>query len=89
MFEVKLESDMNYLFVAKPSDYKYLNECLNAYKSIPTTEYIEDIGQTHIYSWENTVPNTRRLKYHSSKLVSIPVKKHKKKSLTLTVRLQI
>jgi len=56
MIEVTLDNGMHYLFVAKPGDHKYMSEWLNAYNSLPTTEYIDDKGRTHIYTWQNTVP---------------------------------
>ena len=56
MIEVVLENGMHYLFVAKPGDHKYLSEWLDAYNSLPTTEYIDDKGRTHIYTWQNDVP---------------------------------
>ncbi|NQY65015.1 MAG: hypothetical protein HRT38_15050 [Alteromonadaceae bacterium] len=40
MIEVTLESDMNYLFVAKPGDHKYLNEWLNGHQSNRVTVHI-------------------------------------------------
>ena len=56
MIEVTLENNMNYLFVAKPGDHKYLSEWLDAYKSLSTMETIDDSGRTHIYTWQNDVP---------------------------------
>jgi hypothetical protein len=46
----------HFLFVAKPGDHTYLTEWLTAYKSLPKTEYIDDKGRTHIYTWQNKVP---------------------------------
>lgn len=56
MIENTVDNGMHYLFVAKPGDHKYMTEWLNAYNSLPTTEYIDDKGRTHIYSWQNNVP---------------------------------
>ena len=56
MIEVTIDNGMHYLFVAKPGDHKYLTEWLEAYNSLPTTEYIDDKGRTHIYTWQNKVP---------------------------------
>jgi hypothetical protein len=56
MIEVTVENDMHYLFVAKPGDHKYLVEWLSAYESLPATEYVDDKGRTHIFTWQNDVP---------------------------------
>lgn len=56
MIEVTLDNGMHYLFVAKPGDHKYLVEWLDTYESLPTTEFIDDKGRTHIYTWQNKVP---------------------------------
>ncbi|MCG6202985.1 hypothetical protein KSO91_17470, partial [Psychromonas antarctica] len=34
----------------------YLTEWLDAYESLPTTEYEDEKGRTHIYTWQNQVP---------------------------------
>ena len=49
MIEATLKADMHYLFVAKPGVHKYLMEWLNDYKSLPSTEIVDDKGNTHIY----------------------------------------
>lgn len=56
MIETTVDNGMHYLFVAKPGDHKYMTEWLNAFCSLPTTEYIDDKGRTHIYTWQNKVP---------------------------------
>ncbi|MEZ8579183.1 hypothetical protein AB6D24_04985 [Vibrio splendidus] len=56
MINVVLESAMHYLFVAKPGDHKYLVEWLDTYERLPVTEYVDEQGRTHIYSWKNGVP---------------------------------
>jgi len=56
MIKVTLENGMHYLFVAKPGDHKYLVQWLKAYESLPTTEYVDDKGRTHIFTWQNDVP---------------------------------
>jgi hypothetical protein len=56
MIEITVDNGMHYLFVAKPSDHKYMTERLNAFSSLPIREYIDDKGRTHIYTWQNKVP---------------------------------
>jgi len=56
MIEVALDNGMHYLFVAKPGDHKYLVEWLEQYESLPTTEYVDAKGRTHIFTWQNDVP---------------------------------
>lgn len=56
MIEVTRGNGMHYLFVAKPGDHKNMTEWLNANNSLSTTEYIDDKGGTHIYTWQNNVP---------------------------------
>ena len=56
MIETTIDKGMHYLFVAKPGDHKYLTEWLKAYNSLPSMEYIDDKGRTHIYTWQNKVP---------------------------------
>lgn len=56
LIEAVLEQDMHVLFVAKPGDHKYLYEWLNAYPSLPTTEYTDEKGKVHQFRWQNQVP---------------------------------
>lgn len=51
-----LAGDMHYLFVAKPANHKYLVEWFSAYDALPTTEWADDKGNQHIYSWKNDLP---------------------------------
>lgn len=56
MIEITRKAGNHYLFVAKPGDHKYLNEWLNAYDVLPKIERMDAKGNTHIYTWQNTVP---------------------------------
>jgi hypothetical protein len=56
MIEATCAGDMHYLFVAKPGNHKYLVEWLSAYDVLPTTEFTDIKGNSHIYSWKNDVP---------------------------------
>jgi len=56
MIEETIAGDMHYLFVAKPGNHKYLVEWLNAYNELPTTEFTDAKGNSHIYTWQNDVP---------------------------------
>ncbi len=54
--ETVMANGMHCLFVAKPGDHKYLEEWLQAYKQLPTTQHMDNQGRTHIYTWQNAVP---------------------------------
>lgn len=56
MIEQAIAGQMHFLFVAKPGNHKYLVEWLEAYKTLPSTQVIDDKGNTHIYTWQNDVP---------------------------------
>jgi len=56
MIEEVIAGGMHYLFVAKPGNHKYLMAWLNVYDSLPTTEFKDAKGNSHIYSWQNDVP---------------------------------
>ena len=56
MIEETIAGGMHYLFVAKPGNHKYLVEWLSAYDSLPSSEFVDDKGNTHIYTWQNDVP---------------------------------
>ena len=56
MIEEVIAGEMHYLFVAKPGNHKYLVEWLNAYDSLPSTEFKDAKGNSHIYTWQNDVP---------------------------------
>jgi hypothetical protein len=55
MIETTFNERMHYLFFAKPGDYKYMTEWLNAYHALPTKEYTDDKGRMHIYTWQNRI----------------------------------
>jgi len=55
-----LDNRMHYIFVAKPSDHKYLMEWLEAYKHLNELQFIDNKGRTHIYEWMNEVPLSGR-----------------------------
>jgi len=56
LIENVLENNMNYLFVAKPGDHKYMFEWLNDYAELPTTQYTDEKSRTHRFNWKNKVP---------------------------------
>ena len=56
MIEETLRAGNHYLFVAKPGDHKYLVEWLDAFNVLPSTEFVDVKGNTHIYTWQNNVP---------------------------------
>lgn len=56
MIETVLEHGMNYLFVAKPGDHKYLFEWIATFDAIPSLELSDGKGRTHRYRWQNDVP---------------------------------
>jgi hypothetical protein len=47
---------MNYLFVAKPSDHKYMMEWLGGYDKLDELKIVDDEGREHHYEWMNDVP---------------------------------
>lgn len=47
---------MHYLFVAKPSDHKYMMRWLNACDELNKIEFLDEKGRRHCYEWMNTVP---------------------------------
>jgi hypothetical protein len=47
---------MNYLFVAKPDDHKYMMEWLGAYDKLDELWMTDDQGREHHYEWMNDVP---------------------------------
>ena len=56
LIEVALENEMHFLFVAKPTDHKYLYQWIADFPEIPTTEYTDDKGRIHRFRWQNTAP---------------------------------
>lgn len=56
MIETVKENGMNYLFVAKPGDHKYLFEWIDAFDNMPELEVTDDKGRLHRYRWQNDVP---------------------------------
>lgn len=56
MIEETIAGCMHYLFVAKPGNHKYLMEWLGAYDELPTTEFTDVKGNSHVYTWQNDVP---------------------------------
>jgi hypothetical protein len=47
---------MHYLFVAKPTDHKYMTEWVNAYDNLERIEFEDKAGRRHLYEWVNDVP---------------------------------
>ncbi len=56
MIEETIKGDMHYLFVTKPGNHKYLVEWLSVFTSLPSTDFVDDKGNRHIYTWQNDVP---------------------------------
>jgi len=53
-----LEHQRHYLFMAKPTDHKYMMEWLEAYHQLHSIEFKDEKGRTHYYEWMNDVPLT-------------------------------
>lgn len=56
MIGTAIAYDMSFLFVAKPSDHKYLFEWIAAYPELPFVEFVDEKGSTHRILWQNDVP---------------------------------
>lgn len=57
IIEDTLAARMHYIYVAKPTSHKYLEEWLNAYPKLNETEtYDEKKGVRQVYKWMNAVP---------------------------------
>ena len=56
MIEHVLNHQMNYLFVAKPDDHKYMMEWIAAYQSLPQISITDSKGRKHCYTYINQVP---------------------------------
>ena len=57
MIEEAKNHGMHYLFVAKPSSHKYLQEWINAYKNLPSCEHTDFAkGERYVLEWVNGVP---------------------------------
>ena len=46
----------HYIFVAKPTSHKYLNEWLDAYPKLHNKSITDKDGVQHVYEWMNNVP---------------------------------
>lgn len=51
-----LAQRMHYLFVAKPTDHKYMMDWVDAYDDLDRIEFDDDSGRRHVYEWINDVP---------------------------------
>ena len=60
IIEQIVEEKQHYLFVAKPTDHKYLMEWINDYEKLPAIIFEDNKGRTHIYEWMNEVPLSGR-----------------------------
>ncbi len=49
---------MHYVFAAKPTDHKYMFECLAAYDELHKIEFVDEKDRLHRYEWMNCVPLT-------------------------------
>jgi hypothetical protein len=56
MIEEAKKHNMHYLFVAKPSSHKYLQEWIDAYKELPSYEHTNAKGERYVLEWINKVP---------------------------------
>jgi hypothetical protein len=54
--EEALSHSMHYLFVAKPSSHKYLQEWIDAYESLPGYDRTNSKGEKYVLAWMNKVP---------------------------------
>lgn len=51
-----LSHQRHYLFMAKPTDHKYMTEWLDAYKGLNHIGFKDEKDRTHYYEWMNNVP---------------------------------
>jgi hypothetical protein len=51
-----LAKRLHYLFVAKPSDHKYMMEWVDTYDKLARIEFEDNKGRHHIYEWVNGIP---------------------------------
>ena len=56
MIEQVLNEKLNFLFVAKPDDHKYMMEWLEAYDRLPQVTSTDIKGRKHHYTYVNKVP---------------------------------
>lgn len=57
MIEEAKKHNMHYLFVAKPSSHKYLQEWVDAYKDLPVCEHTNfEKQEKYVLEWINKVP---------------------------------
>jgi hypothetical protein len=56
LINLVLSKGMDYIFVAKPEDHKYLTEWVNAYTTLPSITFVDNKKRTHFYEWVNDVP---------------------------------
>jgi hypothetical protein len=56
IIEDVLKGGMHYLFVANPTDHKYMMEWLDAYNELHQINFRDDKGREHFYEWMNDVP---------------------------------
>lgn len=56
IIEEVLSHGMHYLFVAKPTDHKYMMEWLGAYNRLHEVVFTDEKGRRHQYEWMNDVP---------------------------------
>jgi hypothetical protein len=56
LIEDVLSQKMHYIFVAKPSDHKYLFEWIDAYKQLDEIKFQDEKGRQHHYEWKCGVP---------------------------------
>jgi len=56
MIEEVKRHNMHYLFVAKPTSHKYLQDWVGAYKCLPSEEHTNSKGERYVLEWINKVP---------------------------------
>jgi hypothetical protein len=56
IIEDALKQGMHYLFVAKPTDHKYMMEWLGAYEKLHSEEIVDKDGRRYHCEWMNKVP---------------------------------
>lgn len=56
MIEEVKRNGMHYLFVVKPTSHKFLQEWIDAYKTLPCYEHINNKGERYVMEWINDVP---------------------------------
>lgn len=83
IIEEAKQSNMRYIFIAKPGDHTYMMEWLSAYDHWDRIEFIDDRGRRHCYEWINEVPlngreDTVMVNYFRCRIYTVNTKNEEK-----------